>query len=654
MHHIHHTPYRTVQISPEAAEFISKRVTISTAAEIFRDLRAAKLPGVDLITQKQVYFRWRQANQKLWKRAEDEFESASLLLAEENVAHATYVSGRMRGLAIYEAQTISRLKDRTKELLMDATYGTNNSGMELFTVLAEVDGTGTPLAYCFVQKRPPAEGQAQQANPGALGRILEQSPLPLKDAGFQPAFFGTDKDQSEIGAIQMVWPTVKVQLCLWHAKRAIRKKLKDSTQTRTSYDPTMVPAHLPGFEICWASTAAQRPEGDHRERKCQCTSRDVDYSSPGRMESSSVEERDAVLTMFARHFNAHPHIPTRNGALLTTGEIYYQSVVEVYQWCRSKGYPRLWTYLFTNWYKASQWAQWARAANEHEIPVLKTTMIVESHWRRLKHDYLHRFNRPRVDLVLWILLSRVLPDSVYRMNEILEGGSRCVEASWRKVFKRQWKASQKQVVDERSIRLYHTNPTQWTCACESFLLSRFMFCKHLVHCFTKVPVGPQSFELFSRIRRQRAPPFWVEPVHLVILDAYKPATDLLPPESSIAEYPNDGEDFPEPNSDAENDSDSASESQTGSDANSTPSGNSVSSDGHDESRSLVASLEYTLTKVKEATQKGKEEFVKDLAKRHGFHQIMLNLQADIDRIDSSRTMPTSWGNRKHGSSLYYQ
>ena len=39
------------------------------------------------------------------------------------------------------------MKDCAKELLMEATYGTNNSGMELFTILAEVDGIGTTLAY---------------------------------------------------------------------------------------------------------------------------------------------------------------------------------------------------------------------------------------------------------------------------------------------------------------------------------------------------------------------------------------------------------------------------------------------------------------------------------------------------------------------------
>jgi hypothetical protein len=39
---------------------------------------------------------------------------------------------------------------RVHALAMDATYGTNDKGMKLFAVMAEFDGTGISLAYCFV------------------------------------------------------------------------------------------------------------------------------------------------------------------------------------------------------------------------------------------------------------------------------------------------------------------------------------------------------------------------------------------------------------------------------------------------------------------------------------------------------------------------
>ncbi|KAI1007762.1 hypothetical protein K3495_g463 [Podosphaera aphanis] len=54
---------------------------------------------------------------------------------------------------------------------------------------------------------------SQSAYLGAKTWTLKRFLKPLKDAGFSPTFFGCDKDQSEIKAIQLVWPSVTVQLC---------------------------------------------------------------------------------------------------------------------------------------------------------------------------------------------------------------------------------------------------------------------------------------------------------------------------------------------------------------------------------------------------------------------------------------------------------
>lgn len=40
-------------------------------------------------------------------------------------------------------------------------------------------------------------------------------------------------------------------------------------------------------------------------------------------------------------------------------------------------------------YRSGRWELWARSHNTVEIPVLETTMIAESHWRRIKHNFLH-------------------------------------------------------------------------------------------------------------------------------------------------------------------------------------------------------------------------------------------------------------------------
>ena len=74
-------------------------------------------------------------------------------------------------------------------------------------------------------------------------------------------------------------------------------------------------------------------------------------------------------------------------------------------------------------------------------------MVVESHWKTAKHNYLATFNRPRVDLVVWVILTKVVRDSVDRLDNLLtpelcEGG-----ASWRKKFKSTWKRLKNAEVD---------------------------------------------------------------------------------------------------------------------------------------------------------------------------------------------------------------
>ena len=113
--------------------------------------------------------------------------------------------------------------------------------------------------------------------------------------------------------------------------------------------------------------------------------------------------------MFCRHYSSHTLIPDQNGSFRSNTTMHRESASKVYSWCRSRNYLRLWAYLWINWYCSGQSELWARSANPREIPKLKTTMAVESHWRRIKHDYLHRFNRPRVDLFVWVLTRRLTP-----------------------------------------------------------------------------------------------------------------------------------------------------------------------------------------------------------------------------------------------------
>ncbi|KAA8641710.1 uncharacterized protein ATNIH1004_011846, partial [Aspergillus tanneri] len=396
-------------------EVINSLVSTKTPSEIYREIR--QIPEGKPVTRHQVYYLWQKANAEIWQRDLDPFVSATMLLSEDSRYrdhHAVFTAGNLRALGFFASETIE------------------NGGMDLFAVLAEVEGTGVPLAYCLVEllKPPPQANPAQKkpirADPGATTYILQQFLERLKNFGFNPRCVAIDKDSSEIAAVTAVWSGVKVQLCYWHVKRAVSTKLNSSksTNTQNHYRPEEAQKLVSDLEICWGSLPIRRPLG-HRFGDCACPSKGIKSTK------------------------------------LSSTTLHRECAAEMHTWCKERGYYRLWAYLYINWYCPEQWKLWARAADPTDIPVVKTTMIVESHWRTLKHDYLHRFNRPRVDLVVWVLTSRVLPDAVHRMKAISSGQFRIFKARWRDAFKKQWRKEACKTVDPDKLKEYHTNPVNW-------------------------------------------------------------------------------------------------------------------------------------------------------------------------------------------------
>ncbi|EGO04980.1 hypothetical protein SERLA73DRAFT_43998, partial [Serpula lacrymans var. lacrymans S7.3] len=50
-----------------------------------------------------------------------------------------------------------------------------------------------------------------------------------------------------------------------------------------------------------------------------------------------------------------------------------------------------------------------------------TTMNVENHFRQLKHNYLHHLLWPRLDQLVWILLTKVTPAYMQRASTVKDG-----------------------------------------------------------------------------------------------------------------------------------------------------------------------------------------------------------------------------------------
>ena len=95
--------------------------------------------------------------------------------------------------------------------------------------MAGAHGSGIPLAFCYVHVDKDAPEGTKQA---ALEMFLNA----LKKLGINPFFTLSDKDWSEINAMDATWPNAKHQLCFWHALRAIKQRLAKTKDTPAVYD----------------------------------------------------------------------------------------------------------------------------------------------------------------------------------------------------------------------------------------------------------------------------------------------------------------------------------------------------------------------------------------------------------------------------------
>ena len=164
----------------------------------------------------------------------------------------------------------------------------------------------------------------------------------------------------------------------------------------------------------------------------------------------------------------------------------------MYNFCYENDLKYVWAYMWCNWYQFNLWVLWAQAATPNEICIFKTTMLVESHWKVVKRDYLSRFFRPHIDLVTFIIITRLIPHNEVMYNKYQTGREK---VGWRKKFKKHWKECAKK---EFSGKLYYTNTDQWICSCPAFLYNRFFLCKHLVKSVNNFI----TTEFFNKVQRQ--------------------------------------------------------------------------------------------------------------------------------------------------------
>lgn len=132
---------------------------------------------------------------------------------------------------------------------------------------------------------------------------------------------------------------------------------------------------------------------------------------------------------------------------------------------------------------------------------------VSCSWRRVKGDYLHHFSLPRLDLLAWVLITKLAPTYYRKLEVMLNDIGRFRELpKWRKDLKVHWIQAMKTSITIPLNERYRPNAQRFVCTCPQFVISRFLICKHLVQLFH--PVDPR---FFLEVTRNRTTPFWSHP-----------------------------------------------------------------------------------------------------------------------------------------------
>ncbi|PVF90972.1 hypothetical protein CPB86DRAFT_676043, partial [Serendipita vermifera] len=492
------------------------------------------------VDRNQVYSAWSRRAEGLWRNDDDPVASVTALLktwdGDVDLFDLMLDEGIV-AIAWGIKRIAKSLKGKVVEIAMDTTYNTNSAKLELYTIIAEVDNAGFPLAYCFLST---ATSISTHKRTNALASFLSALRTTYN---INPEFAHLDKDFAEISALAKVWPATSISICWWHMRDALRKRTTANTLSTSKYDPKEAMEEFPFISktFCPSHHAKLNPR-DNEEPIVATQPPPTNPSSlivkltlpPGfqwtqpnptevtdmmdtdsdedaepmdqdtRRQFCPLELRQPLFDMVELHFCAHSSIPGMSAP--TKEGIWWWAVKQLWDFCTRYHLPELWAYMWNSWYRPQRWKLWARSQSK-TIPRLKTTMICESHWRHIKHDYLTHNHQPRLDYLAWVLMKRLVPIYINQLNTRLTyTGRHRKRATWRKEFKRQWKLCATQSVHNPDKLEYNPRPYLWVCSCPAFIKSRFLICKHLVQ-----KVHPVTPAFFYQVSRERACPIWRHP-----------------------------------------------------------------------------------------------------------------------------------------------
>ncbi|KAG6808563.1 hypothetical protein H0H92_003721 [Tricholoma furcatifolium] len=497
MHKEDHIPYWCIDVPDDVKDFVNANSNL-TSMQLWDEI--LKTNPTPKFSRKSIYHLWQHRTSQEWKRDKDEVKSARILINEAsspgtdfNLLYTvkfvqTHEEDGCMAVAFILKSLLMQWEEKIREISLDSAWNTNGSNFEVYALLGEIYGSGCPLGYLLLH--------TSNSDSGAKERYLTGFLKAFKDAcktDFKPIITLSDKDLSEINALQTVFNDIN------YAFGIVFMQLNNASQFFATDQSTIIDPDIdeedPGFMDDVSdddddNDLRQEVRGYYRKNKdvhAQDAEDGPDWmfdeeetpSNDSKYVFCPAPHRKQLLHLFTKHFCQHPRFAERDGEW-DAEKIRRNAVYEMYNFCYLRGLHEVWGYM--------------------------TTMNVKNFWRQLKHDYLHRVVRPRLDHLVWILIHKVTPSYITRGKILFDtyqlGWSKQL-TTYQKYFKAAWK---KLEVAKVSGRIYTVDIKNWTCTCGHQKYDWHLLCKHLVQRVT----SPSS-KFFIQVVRRRKPPFYKHP-----------------------------------------------------------------------------------------------------------------------------------------------
>ncbi|KAL3679533.1 hypothetical protein R1sor_022489 [Riccia sorocarpa] len=390
---------------PVAAKaFLEKNVSVGIRKqELYRMLHIEGLIDPSNITRAQVNY-WVAEIESCYygEKDEDQMRSASNFIRREDMGEKGFEQTLYEDNDEFQAFAFTmpfwKHGRAVKKLVTDSTFKINAMRLEMFGMMANLGRFGVPLSYCFYNKKVnvgdpiPSQYQMKRLRKEVLARWYRG----LYERDLQSIFLLTDKDVGQIWAAKESLPNTFVQLCLKHSMDAIEKRMAAVDMRTNPYCAKSAHETFDFIDPAWQTFTDDVVSGN----------------------ICPEEYRKEVKRFFKFHFNAHPLIPDLMGYCLSQEEVHERSVLEAYSFCKERGLIQFWGYLWNEWYSHLKWQIFSRVSKTI-LSMSRTTNLVESHWQKIKQDYSHAMNRPRLDHWVYIVSEKVCLDMSIKLKQFL-------------------------------------------------------------------------------------------------------------------------------------------------------------------------------------------------------------------------------------------